>query len=41
MKIRQPFFDLNYEKWKHQISQQIEQNPLNSPTLTANHTKLA
>ena len=40
-KIRQPFSDLNYGKWKPQISQQIAQNRLNSPTLTANHTKLA
>ena len=39
--IRQPFFDLNYEKWKLQISQRIAQNPLNSPTPTGNHMKLA
>ena len=39
--IRQPFFDLDYRKWKSQISQRIAQNLLNSPTLTANHAKLA
>ena len=39
--IRQPFFDLNYGKWKPQISQRIAHNPLKSPTLTVNHTKLA
>ena len=39
--IHQPFSDLNYGEWKPQISQPIAQNPLNSPTLTANHAKLA
>ena len=39
--ICQPFSDFNYGKWKPQISQRIVQNPLNSPTVTANHTKLA
>ena len=39
--IRQPFSDLNYGKWKPQISQRIAQNPLNSPTITVNHVKLA
>ena len=39
--IRQPFFNLDHEKWKPQILQQIAQNPLNSPTHTANHVKLA
>ena len=39
--ICQPVSDLNYGKWKSQISQQIAQNPLNSLTLTANHMKLA
>ena len=39
--IRQPFFDLDHEKWKPQILQRIVQNPLNSPTHTANHVKLA
>ena len=38
--IRRPFFDLNHEKWKPQILQQIVRNPLNSPTNTANHVKL-
>ena len=36
-----PFFDLDPEKWKPQILQRIVQNPLNSPTNTANHAKLA
>ena len=40
-KIRQPFFDLDHEKWKPQISQQIAQNSLNSPTNTVNHAKSA
>ena len=40
-KIRWPFFDLNYEKWKLQISQQIARNPLNSPPTTMNHAKSA
>ena len=39
--IRQPFFDLDHEKWKPQILQRIAQNLLNSPTHTANHVKLA
>ena len=39
--ICQPFFDLNHEKWKPQILQRIARNPLNSPTNTANHVKLA
>ena len=39
--IHQPFSDLNYGKWKPQISQRIAHNPLNSPTLTVNHVKLA
>ena len=39
--IRQPFFDLDHEKWKPQILQRIAQNPLNSPAHTANHAKLA
>ena len=38
-KIRRPFFDLDHEKWKPQISQQIAQNSLNLPITTANHTK--
>ena len=41
VKIHQPFFDLNYGKWKPQILQRIMQNPLNLPTPTANHMKLA
>ena len=40
MQIRRPFFDLDHEKWKPQILQRIAQNPLNSPTHTANHVKL-
>ena len=40
-KIRRPFFNLDHEKWKPQILQRIAQNPLNSPTHTANHVKLA
>ena len=36
-----PFFNLDHEKWKPQILQRIVQNPLNSPTNTANHAKLA
>ena len=39
--IRQPFFDLDYEKWKLQILQRIARNPLNSPAPTVNHVKLA
>ena len=39
--IHQPFFNLDHKKWKPQILQRIAQNPLNSPTNTANHTKLA
>ena len=39
--LRRPFFDLDPEKWKPQILQRIAQNPLNSPTNTANHAKLA
>ena len=39
--IRRPFFNLDHEKWKPQILQRIAQNLLNSPTNTANHTKLA
>ena len=39
--IRQPFFNLNYGKWKPQISQRIVQNPPDLPTCTANHAKLA
>ena len=38
--IRQPFFNLDPEKWKPQILQQIAQNPLNLPTNAANHAKL-
>ena len=38
--IHRPFFDLDHEKWKPQILQRIAQNPLNSPTHTANHVKL-
>ena len=38
--IHRPFFDLDHEKWKPQILQRIAQNPLNSPTHTANHAKL-
>ena len=38
-KIRRPFFDLDHEKWKPQISQQIARNSLNSPITTANHAK--
>ena len=37
--IRRPFFDLDHEKWKPQVYQQIAQNLLNSPTNTANHVK--
>ena len=37
--IRRPFFDLDHEKWKPQVSQQIARNLLNSPTNTANHAK--
>ena len=40
-KIRRPFFDLNNEKWKPQISQQIARNSRNSPTTTANDAKSA
>ena len=39
--IRRPFFDLDHEKWKPQVSQQIVRNSLNSPTNTANHAKSA
>ena len=39
--IRRPFLDLNNEKWKPQISQQIALNLLNSPTTTANDAKSA
>ena len=39
--IRQPFFDLDHEKWKPQISQQIARNSLSSPITTANHAKSA
>ena len=39
--IRQPFLDLNNEKWKPQISQQIARNSLNSPTTMANDAKSA
>ena len=39
-KIRRLFFNLDHKKWKPQILQQIAQNPLNSPTHTANHVKL-
>ena len=39
--ICQPFFDLDPEKWKPQTLQRIAQNPLNLPTNTANHAKLA
>ena len=38
--IRRPFFGLDHEKWKPQILQRIAQNPLNSPTHTANDAKL-
>ena len=38
--IRQPFFDLGYEKWKLQILQGIAQNLLNLPPPMANHVKL-
>ena len=37
--IRRPFLDLDHEKWKPQISQQIAQNLLNSPTTMVNHAK--
>ena len=37
--IRRPFFDLDHEKWKPQISQQIARNSLNLPITMANHAK--
>ena len=37
--IRRPFLDLNNEKWKPQISQQIARNSRNSPMTTANDAK--
>ena len=37
--IRRPFLDLNNEKWKPQISQQIVRNSCNSPTTTVNDAK--
>ena len=39
--IRRPFLCFDHEEWKPQISQQIAQNSLNSPTTMANHTKSA
>ena len=39
--IRRPFFDLDNEKWKPHVYQQIAQNSLNLPTNTANHAKSA
>ena len=39
--IRRPFFDLDHEKCKPQISQQIALNSLNLPITTANHAKSA
>ena len=38
-KIRQPFSDLDHGKWNSQNLQQIAQNLLNLPTVTANHAK--
>ena len=39
--ICRPFFDLDPEKWKPQVSQQIARHSLNLPTTTANHAKSA
>ena len=39
--IRQPFFDLNNEKWNLLNSQRIARKSLNSPPLTVNHAKFA
>ena len=39
--IRRPFFDLDHENWKPQVSQQIVQSSLNLPITTANHAKSA
>ena len=39
--IRRPFLDLNNEKWKPQISQQIARNSRNLPMTTANDAKSA
>ena len=38
-KFRQPFSDSDHGKWNSQNLQQIAQNLLNFPTVTANHAK--
>ena len=39
--IRQPFFDLNNDKWNPPISEQIARKSLNSPPSTMNYAKSA